>query len=225
LDVQKDDIRVHKANPELDPDGILGQLHDRIAIENIKDGDTFAVLEGDEDFEVTALHCPGHAKDHMAFVVTKSSDENEVGCMFTADNVLGHGTAVFENLSEYLKSLELMKSRIGEGRRAFPGHGEVIDDGRGRIQFYLEHRRMREEEALNVLRFGAAKRPEKEGQVVVGKEWGSMEMVKVIYADVPENLHVPAEGGLLMVLEKLRGEGRVARTEGGKWKIGERGML
>ena len=45
-------------------------------------------------------------------------------------------------------------------------------------------------------------------EVVTGKEWTSMEMVKVIYRHYPENLWLPAEGGLLMVLEKLRGDGK-----------------
>ena len=97
---------------------------------------------------------------------------------------------------------------------------------------------MRESEALNVLRYGTAKGPKavteigKDGQedlggkeVVPGKEWGSMEMVKVIYAEVPENLHEPAERGLLMVLEKLRGEGKVVKTDGGRWRVGEKAGL
>jgi endoribonuclease LACTB2 len=218
------EVRIHKCTPSLNPDGILEVER----IEDIKDGDTFGVDDGKTEFEVQALHCPGHTKDHMAFVVTRSSDEAEVGCMFTGDNVLGHGTAVFEDLTVYLKSLALMRERLREGKQAFPAHGEVIDNGKARVQGYLEHRNMREEEAMNVLRFGRTTRPS-EGdlgnEATMGKEWGSMEMVKVIYADVPENLHEPAEGGLLMVLEKLRGEGRVVRTEGGMWKGSEKATL
>lgn len=228
-----DDVKVHKCTPDLDPDGILAKATSRrgLKVENVRDGDRFAVLHGQEseqEFEVRAFYCPGHTQDHMAFVVTKSSDENEVGCMFTADNVLGHGTAVFEDLGTYMTSLGSMKNEVGAGKRAFPGHGEVIRDGKEKIQEYIDHRKMREDEAMNVLRFGTAKAPQEiEGgkELVPGKEWGSMEMVKVIYADVPESLHQPAERGLLMVLEKLKGEGRVVETRDGKWRVSEKSMM
>lgn len=40
--------------------------------------------------------------------------------MFTGDNVLGHGTAVFEDLIVYLNSLSRMREQF-KGR-AYPGH-------------------------------------------------------------------------------------------------------
>ena len=214
-------VQVWKNTPELNPDGIL----DVQRVKAFEDGQVFAAEDG--EFEVKAVHCPGHTKDHMAFVVTRSEDQDEVGAMFTGDNVLGHGTAVFEDLAAYLKSLAVMGEAVGEGSKAYPGHGAVIEDARAKIQEYVNHRKMREEEALNVLRFGATKKPE-EGidgvERVEGKEWGSMEMVKVIYSKYPENLWAPAEHGLLMVLKKLKGEGKVVRTETG-WRVGEKAIL
>ena len=50
-----------------------------------------------------------------------------------------------------------------------------------------------------------------------------MEMVKIIYRMYPENLWGPAEGGLLQVLDKLRGDGRVVEKDG-KWKVSEEVM-
>lgn len=216
-------VKLFKNTPSLNPDGIL----DISQVSDIADGQTFAVGHGEERFEVKALHTPGHAKDHMCFIVTSSSDDSEMGSLFTADNVLGHGTAVFEDLAVYLSSLALMKRSIGQGRRAYPGHGEVMEDGRERMEYYIQHRRSREEEALNVLKHGRTSRPgvAEPGKEVIAKEWGSMEMVKVIYAHVPENLHEPAENGLLMVLEKLHGDGKVIREEGGTWRIGEKAIL
>ena len=67
-----------------------------------------------EGAKLRAFYCPGHTADHMAFVL------EEENAMFTGDNVLGHGTAVFENLSLYLDSLSRMREEFHG--RAYPGH-------------------------------------------------------------------------------------------------------
>lgn len=145
-----------------------------------------------------AVHCPGHTTDHMAFVL------EEEDAMFTGDNVLGHGTAVFEDLPAYMASLETMSTKFSG--RAYPGHGAVLEDGKGKVLEYVRHRKERERQYLEVLG------REKEGG------WTSMEVVKVVYRDVPENLHGPAEGGVLQVLRKLRVDGRV-KEDGGRWRL------
>ena len=222
-------------NPSLNPDNIL----DPSSVHNITDGQTFTTGSG---LALKAIHTPGHTKDHMCFQITSSSDSSEVGSLFTADNVLGHGTAVFEDLATYLNSLQKMQNAVSSKKvRAFPGHGAVVEDASAKIQEYIDHRKMREEEALNVLKYGtttpppsqtsseaaAGDAPQMDGarEVVAGKEWASMEMVKVIYRHYPESLWQPAEGGLLMVLSKLKGEGRVAKTRDGKWRVGEKAAL
>merc|ERR1711977_402405 len=191
------DVKVYKNKPALNPDGLL----DPDRVHDIGDGQHFSVSTPEGAFEVEAVHTPGHAKDHMCFLVTSSPDPTEVGAIFTADNVLGHGTAVFEDLATYLSSLHIMKdavSRSSSPVKAFPGHGAAIPDALAKISEYIEHRRMREQEALNVLKYGTpTPPPTEEGseaadvgalEVIKGKEWGSMEMVKVIYRHYPENL-------------------------------------
>ena len=81
------------------------------------------------------IHTPGHAVDHCVFVL------EEERAMFTADNVLGEGTGVVSNLTEYLKSLRKMKEENCEV--LYPGHGEMISDGRDRIDTYIKHREER----------------------------------------------------------------------------------
>lgn len=120
--------------------------------------------------------------------------------MFTADNVLGQGTAVFEDLSTYMKSLEAM-SKAFKGR-AYPGHGPVIEDGPAKVLEYIKHRKLREKQVLDVLG------QDKEGG------WTSMDIVKVIYKDYPENLWLPAERGILQILGKLLKDGKVVHDEG-----------
>ena len=150
-----------------------------------------------------AIHCPGHTTDHMAFVL------EEENAMFTGDNVLGHGTAVFEDLAAYMSSLQHMEKQF-DGR-AYPAHGAVIEDGRSKVNEYIVHRRNREQEILGVL--------EKQGPKT------SIEVVKVVYKDVPVGLHLPAESGVLQVLRKLKGEGKVSEERSGKWQVQERATL
>jgi endoribonuclease LACTB2 len=216
------DAKVYKNKPSLNPDGILQGEN----VLNIEDGQTFSIGEGSDRFAIKALHCPGHTQDHMAFIVTECSGGEE-GAMFTGDNVLGHGTAVFEDLAAYLSSLQLMSDRIGKGARAYPAHGAVLENGKATIEMYIKHRQQREQEAMRLLRTGRAEEVSKEqpGVETVAREWGSMEMVKVIYKDVPENLHGPAEGGLLQVLRKLEAEDKVEKGDNGKWRLGKRGAL
>jgi len=180
---------------------------------DIKDGESFSV----DGATLRAVYSPGHTKDHMALVL------EEEDAMFTGDNVLGHGTAVFEDLSTYLHSLEKMRG-VFSGR-AYPGHGAVIDDGKAKITEYIHHRQQREDQVLQVLRSSRSS----PGVIVeVGEpdEWTSMEIVKVIYKDVPENLHLPAHGGVMQVLRKLQEEGKVFESDSiGRWMIRNRATL
>ena len=151
-----------------------------------------------------SFHCPGHTDDHTAFVL------KEENAMFTGDNVLGHGTAVFEDLATYLQSLDEMQQQFSG--RAYPGHGDVISDGVARIKEYIAHRQQREDQVLHNL----------------GDETPrtAMELVKVIYKDVPENLHEPASKGVLQILQKLKTQGKVLTPDGGVcWQLGERSTL
>ncbi|KAL1594919.1 hypothetical protein SLS59_008469 [Nothophoma quercina] len=169
---------------------------------DISDGQTFTT----EGATLRAFHCPGHTTDHIAFIL------EEEDAMFTADNVLGQGTAVFEDYATYMKSLDSMGKQF-KGR-AYPGHGPVIDNGPAKINDYIKHRKQREQQVLDVL--------------AQDKEtgWTSMEIVKVIYKDYPENLWEPAEKGVLQILDKLKGEGKVVKDEKkGTWSLSGKASL
>lgn len=169
---------------------------------DIRDGQKFET----EGATLRAFFCPGHTTDHMAFIL------EEENAMFTADNVLGQGTAVFEDLATYMKSLDNMSKQF-KGR-AYPGHGPVIEDGPGKILEYIKHRKQREKQVLDVLA------TDKEGG------WTSMDIVKVIYKDYPENLWEPAEKGVLQILDKLQKEGKVAYDkEKGTWSLSGKSSL
>jgi glyoxylase-like metal-dependent hydrolase (beta-lactamase superfamily II) len=147
---------------------------------DIKNGQKFIV----DGATLRAFHCPGHTTDHMALIL------EEENAMFTGDNVLGHGTAVFEDLPVYLESLDKMSHEVGG--KGYPGHGAVIEDCKAKILEYIKHRATREKEVVEVLSRGAE-----------GEGLGSMDLVKIIYQDVPENLHFAASRGVVQILEKL----------------------
>ena len=167
----------------------------------VSDGQIFKV----DGATLRAFYCPGHTKNHMAFIL------EEEDAMFTGDNVLGHGTAVFEDLATYLESLERMKTQFHG--RAYPGHGAVIEDGPAKIQEYIEHRAERERQVLKTLKDldGGGATP--------------MEIVKVVYKDYPENLYEPAAQGVRQILQKLEGEGKVTFEGEDRWKLAEQAAL
>lgn len=185
------EARIYKSNPN------PGQS-------TITDGQVFST----EGATLTAAHTPGHTTDHMAFILA------EEDAMFTADNVLGQGTAVYEDLATYLASLEKMRHSF-KGR-AYPGHGPVVEDGPGRIAEYIEHRRQRETQVINTLR------PNQDDEPVT---WTALELVEVIYSDIPEGLHAAASGGVVQILEKLEAEGKVVREGTDAWRLGRLSSL
>lgn len=164
----------------------------------ISDGQVFSA----EGATLTAAHTPGHTTDHMAFVLA------EEDAMFTGDNVLGQGTAVYEDLATYLSSLDKMR-HLFKGR-AYPGHGPVVEDGPAKIVEYIEHRKQREEQVISTLR------PTQDAKAVPQT---ALQVVKIIYSDVPEELHAAARGGVLQILAKLEAEGKVVQEGPDSWRL------
>ena len=193
------------------------KIHKHSATEGqlpIEDNQTFTT----QGAVLRAFHCPGHTSDHIALVL------EEEDAMFSGDNVLGHGTAVFEDLTTYMISLQRMREQfLG---RAYPGHGPVVDDGRQRITEYIEHRHQREREVLHVLteaRKVSETEDHHDGPQTDHPNRGArtpMEMVRIIYNDVPESLHEPAARGVEQILRKLAKEGKVVQSmDGRRWLI------
>jgi glyoxylase-like metal-dependent hydrolase (beta-lactamase superfamily II) len=132
------------------------------------------------------LHTPGHTPDHCTFYL------EEERSVFTADCILGHGTAVFEDLSAYLTGLKSILAL--EPIRLYPGHGPVIEAGVPKIKEYIAHREQRERQIIAFLSHNASYTP--------------LEIVQVLYKDHPKALHQPAAYSVLLHLLKLEKDGR-----------------
>jgi ribonuclease/clavin/mitogillin len=181
----------------------VDERHD-IPITPIDDGDVIRT----EGATLRALHTPGHAPDHLCYVLEEES------AVFSGDNVLGVGTTVIPtesgDLVDYMRSLERIQAeRPG---RIYPAHGPAIEDGVAKVGEYIEHRNQREREILAVLARGEA---------------AVMDIVRVVYASYPETLHLAAAQSVTQHLLKLAREGRAQQLGGvspltATWMPGER---
>lgn len=166
------------------------------------DLDVVALDEGGvvhtEGATLQALWTPGHAWDHLCFYMP------EERALFTGDVVLGAGTTVIPpdgDLGDYLQSLRrLLELDVAV---IYPAHGPAIRAPREKIESYLAHRALRDQQIVDGLRAG---------------ERGVAGLVRRIYVDVPEFLHAAAAMSVNAHLRKLEREGVVARA-GEAWEL------
>jgi len=94
------------------------------------------------------METPGHANDHVAFVVGEEAVVGDVA-LATGSVVVG-GTG---DMRAYLTSLRRLLVR--DFSRLYPGHGPSIDDPRATLERLLRHRLDREALVLEAVRDGA----------------------------------------------------------------------
>ncbi len=151
------------------------------------DGSIVARADG---WTLRAVHTPGHTSNHLCFVL----DEEQA--LFTGDHVMGWSTTVVSppdgDMRAYMDSLRKVIAR-GD-RTLWPTHGNPVTDPAPFLAAYLAHRVDREEQVL--------------AQVRAGVDTIDA-IVKVLYANVREELHKPAGRSVLSHLVKLIDDGLV----------------
>lgn len=165
---------------------------------HLGDGDS---VEADE-WRLELLHTPGHAPNHLCVLLAAEAT------LFSGDHVLSGTTPVVSpqrggDMAAYLASTRRLRDLAGL-ERILPAHGSPVDTPYDRLDEYLEHRRVREE------------------QIVAAMGDDPIRIRTIVAAVYPE-LHrglVPVAGRQVHAhLVKLEREGRVSgRTLTGWWQ-------
>ncbi|GAC1578094.1 MAG: MBL fold metallo-hydrolase [Candidatus Elarobacter sp.] len=144
------------------------------------------------DASLTALHAPGHARDHLVFVL---EDER---ALFTGDVVIGIGTVVIAppngEMRTYQRTLHRLRDEYGDAAVLYGGHGPEMRDVRAKLDEYVAHREAREQQIVDALGEGDATVPA---------------LVERVYRDVGRHLWPAAARQVLAYLLALEREGRV----------------
>jgi glyoxylase-like metal-dependent hydrolase (beta-lactamase superfamily II) len=142
------------------------------------------------DAGLRAYFTPGHEDDHVSYYL--SADK----AVFSGDTILGSSSSSVRNLKQYMDSLKAL-ARL-KPRLLCPGHGQTINDGAARVEWYIRHRTEREEQVLAALKAGAK---------------SVDEVVTAVYPrNLRRNLRSAAARNVQTHLEKLREEGRITES-------------
>lgn len=171
------------------------------------------------------IHTPGHTTDSICIYIPEDR------ALYTADTVLGQGTAVFEDLGSYISSLRKMKefhdsSEENTYQVLYPGHGPVVSDGVKLIETYIKHRLEREAQILKILQSPPPDPAEDEPNDGSAPAWSTWTIVKDIYAAYPESLWLAAARSVELHMHKLEQDGMIRKLGGDgvhvKWGINAR---
>jgi len=170
---------------------VPGMEHDtRLVLDRpLTEGDT---IDLDDGLSVVAVHTPGHASNHLCFLLP------QIGMLFTGDHVMQGSTVVIAppdgNMGAYLRSLRRLLSL--EINALAPGHGYLIHTPHAEAGRLIEHRMARESKVREALH-------EAGGTATIAT------LLPHVYSDVPQTLHPLAARSLQAHLEKLIEDGEV----------------
>jgi glyoxylase-like metal-dependent hydrolase (beta-lactamase superfamily II) len=146
------------------------------------------LADGDRFGPLRAVATPGHAPEHLAFLLGDVA--------FTGDAVLGEGSVFVApgpgSLAGYLAGLRRLRAL--RPRRICPGHGPPVEDPEAKIAEYLDHRAEREERLIAALADGR-----RSVDALLAAAW----------SDAPAGLRPAAAVTLAAHLDKLEEEGRL----------------
>ncbi|MER7196875.1 MBL fold metallo-hydrolase [Streptomyces sp. CB01635] len=162
----------------------------RLGDEGLGGGDVVAV----GGLEMRVVAAPGHTADSLCFHLPADR------AVLTGDTVLGRGTTVVAHpdgrLGDYLDSLRRLRSlTVDDGvDTVLPGHGPVLEDAQGAVEFYLAHRANRLAQVETAVESGYVT---------------ASEIVAHVYAGVDRSLWPAAELSVLAQLDYLTEHGLI----------------
>ena len=139
--------------------------------------------------ELRVVATPGHTADSLSLLLAAD------GGLLTGDTVLGRGTTVIADdgsLGDYLQTLDELRALADDAGLLvlLPGHGPLLADPAGVLDYYIAHRRERLDQVRAALATGART---------------PAEIVAVVYADVDRALWPAAEQSVRAQLDYLAG--------------------
>ncbi|MFD8912978.1 MBL fold metallo-hydrolase [Streptomyces sp. NPDC059575] len=162
----------------------------RLGDEGLAAGDV--ITTGGLELRVVAT--PGHTSDSLSFHLPADR------AVLTGDTILGRGTTMVAHpdgrLGEYLASLRRLRSlTVDDGvHTVLPGHGPVLEDAQGAVEFYLAHRAHRLAQVETAVENGHR---------------GAPAIVAHVYADVDPSLWPAAELSVRAQLDYLGEHGLI----------------
>ncbi len=143
--------------------------------------------------EIRVVATPGHTADSVCLLLPAD------GALLTGDTVLGRGTTVIAhdgNLGDYLASLGRLRALADAEQLSMllPGHGPLLADPAGVLDFYIAHRQERLAEVRAALDAGD-RSPE--------------QIVKRVYTDVDRSLWPAAQWSVRAQLGYLDSQGEL----------------
>jgi glyoxylase-like metal-dependent hydrolase (beta-lactamase superfamily II) len=150
-----------------------------------------------DGFSLRALHTPGHASNHLCWLLT---DE---GMLFSGDHVMEGSTVVIAppdgDMARYLDSLRRLRGLDPPLATIAPGHGSLLTDPATTVDAIVTHRLWREEAVASALA--------QAGMATVD------DLIPSVYADVNDALHPVARYSLWAHLRKMAQEGRATASD------------
>lgn len=169
--------------------------------QHLQGGETLVL---DEGVTLRVLHTPGHASNHLCYLL------QEERTLFAGDHVMQLSTVVINppdgDMAAYLRSLHALQDE--DLAWIAPGHGFLMAEPRQAMQAIVQHRLRREAKVASALR---ALQPAT-----------LRALLARVYDDVRPALLPVAERSLLAHLLKLRDEGRAEEGEHGWCEPGTR---
>jgi glyoxylase-like metal-dependent hydrolase (beta-lactamase superfamily II) len=169
----------------------------RLGSEGLGDGDVVEV----DGLEIRVIGTPGHTADSLSFLVPAEQT------VLTGDTVLGRGTTVVAHpdgqLGAYLDSLDRLHALAAEHEIAsiWPGHGPVIENALGVLDYYIAHRG----ERLDQVRAALARLEDQPHPEGIAAEELPRKVVEIVYTDVDPVLWGAAELSVRAQLAYLQG--------------------
>ncbi|MEO3765339.1 MBL fold metallo-hydrolase [Streptomyces sp. B8F3] len=162
----------------------------RLGDEGLAAGDVISV----GGLELRVVPTPGHTADSLCFHLPADD------AVLTGDTILGRGTTMVAHpdgrLGDYLDSLRRLRSlTVDDGvSTVLPGHGPVLEDAQGAVEYYLAHRATRLAQVETAVENGYRT---------------AADVVAHVYADVDRTLWPAAELSVRAQLQYLEEHGLI----------------